>query len=749
MGHYELWIDGVRVGDRVLDPGWTHYKKTCLYSTFDVTDQIHGGTHCLAVMLGNGMFHERGKRYWKFIGSFGSPQMILNLRIEFADGSTSTIVSDDAWKLSLGPIFFSSIFGGEDYDARLDQPGWDRPGFDDSDWKAASIVTEPGGKLVAQSAPPIKIHQAFKPISVTEPSPLVFLYDLGQNFSGWPKLSLRGPAGAEVRITPAEVLDERGLADQKGSGAPCYFTYILKGEGIETWHPQFTYYGFRYLQIEGAVPLSRAVDHVPVVVEVEGLFTRGSARRAGNFACSKTLFNRIHEMIDWSIGSNLQSVVTDCPHREKLGWLEIGNLMAPSIMYSYDIASLFSKIVRGIGESQLDNGMVPTIIPEYVTFSDGFRDSPSAAAVQLAWYLYRWYGDRRILEESYPMMKRYVDYLTGKARNHIVAYGLGDWGDFPSVEEHLGWAQLTPIALTGTAIYYFDTTVLARAATVLDIPEDTGMYTSLAHDIRDAFNRAFFNSQENKYASGTPAVANEVRNEFNHCLFDQVTDRYAGGSQTSQAMPLDLGLVERERDGKVLNHLVEDVEKHGYVTAGDMGHPFLLRALAERGRSDVVYALHGRTDLPGYGWQVEQGCTTLTETRDARPRASMNHCTFGNITEWFYAHLLGIQFAEDCVGFRRIVIRPQVVGDLGWARGDYDSVRGRISVDWQVEDGRLSLKVAIPPNTSATIFVPTHDSAQVLESGVPAGDAEGVTFVRSDKDCTVFMVGSGIYDFEA
>ncbi|MFH1006247.1 MAG: family 78 glycoside hydrolase catalytic domain [Candidatus Latescibacterota bacterium] len=751
LGHYELRLNGHRVGDHVLDPGWTDYRKTCLYATYDVTDQVRRGENCLGVMLGNGMYHERGERYWKFIGSFGAPKMILHLRLDFADGTTSPIVSDDAWRVAQGPITLSSIFGGEDYDARLEQPGWDQYGFDDTGWQAAVVVEGPGGRLVAQSAPPIKVIETFSPVAISEPTPGVFVHDLGQNFSGWPKFWLRGHPGAKVRITPAEALDEKGLADQGGSGGPCSFSYTLKGGGIETWHPQFSYYGFRYLQIEGAVPENKASGNTPVLVRIEGQFTRSSSERVGSFACSDDLMNRIYRLVDWAIGSNLQSMVTDCPHREKLGWLEIAHLTAPSAMFNYDVAALYAKIARDMTEAQQPSGLVPTTAPEYSVFSEMFRDSPewSSAAVIIPWQLYQWYGDRRILTECYPMMKRYVAYLASRAHDHIIAHGLGDWGDFPNVEEHMGWAQLTPLSLTGTAIYYYDTAILAKVAAILGKPDDAQQYEARAEAVRGAFNHKLFNPRTNRYASGTEVVANEVRHDYNRALFDPETNEYVGGSQVSQAMPLALGLVEPDRAEAVFANLVAILQEQEYVTAGDVGHRFLLRALAERGRSDLIFALHSRTTEFGYGFQIAQGLTALGEAWDGRSCASMNHGMLGHIQEWFHADVLGIQCAGEAVAFKRIVIRPQIVGDLRWARGAYDSIRGTIAVDWQHNGGQLALRVTIPANTTATVYVPTTEPAKVLESGNPAGDVQGVTPLGARNGVARYQVGSGNYVFSA
>ena len=754
LGQYELRLNGAKVGDHVLDPGWTNYHKTCFYATYDVTEQVRRDKNCLSMMLGNGMYHVGGGRYAKFTGSFGSPKMILHLQLDFADGTTSRIVSNDAWRVAPGPITFSCIFGGEDYDARLEQPGWDQPGFDDTAWRAAKVLDGPGGRLVAQSAPPIKVIKTFAPVSVSEPIPRVFVYDLGQNFSGWPKVSLQGPTGAKVKITPAEVLDGKELADQKGSGTPCYFTYTLKGKGIETWHPQFTYYGFRYLQVEGAapqdkVPPDKAAEDKPVVVKIEGQFTRCSASRVGRFACSNDLFNKIYRLVDWAIGSNLQSVSTDCPHREKLGWLEQSHLMGPSIMYNYDVATLYAKIARDTSESQLPNGLVPTIAPEYTVFPGSFRDAPlwGSAAVIIPSQLYHCYGDRRVLVERYATMKRYVDYLTSRAKNHIVALGLGDWGDFPSRENHMGPAQLTPVSLTNTAIYYHNVTILASVAKLLGKTEESRQYTALAETVRDAFNRAFFDPKTNLYAAGSTIVPNEVRHDYNHALLDAKTNRYAFSSQTSQSMPIALGLVEPDRLEAVFANLVKILTQRGSVSTGEVGHQYLLRALAEQGRSDLIFMLHSRTTEPGYGWQIERGATALAECWDGRHVASNNHLMLGHILEWFHAEVLGIQCDPAAVAFKRIVVRPQIVGDLRWARGRYDSIRGTITVDWRLDSGKLTLKVTIPANTSATVYLPTTDATKVLESGKPVTEAAGVTLAGTGDGVAKYRVESGRYVF--
>ncbi len=722
LGFYELRLNGRKVGDNELDPGWTDYRKRCLYTTYDLTGQIQRGTNALGVLLGNGMYHVSGGRYTKFTGTFGPPKLILQLHLEFADGSTEDVLSDAAWKTAPGPIVFTCIYGGEDYDARRELPGWDKAGFDEGGWQPARRVEGPGGKLVAQTAPPIRVMQTYPTVRVTEPKPGVLVYDLGQNFSGWPLLKVRGPAGRTVKLVTGELLAEDGLVSQRSSGSPVWFSYTLKGEGVETWHPRFSYSGFRYVQVEGATRDASA-DGLPLLIGLEGQFVHSSARVVGEFACSNPLLNRIHDLIDRAIESNLQSVLTDCPHREKLGWLEVSHLLGPALLFDYDAPQLYRKICDDMAGSQLADGLVPDIAPEYTVFSGGFRDSPEwgSASVLNPWLLYERFGDIRALAEHYEMMQRYVAYLGSKAKDHIVAHGLGDWYDIGP--RGPGESQLTSRGVTATAIYYQDLCALQRTAALLGKPDDAARYTALAGEVRAAFNREFFHGESGRY------------------------DR---GSQTAQAMPLVLGLAEDRDRAAVLASLVSNVRTNGNrVTAGDVGFAYVVRALYEGGRGDVLFDLVTQTNGPGYADQLRRGATSLTEAWDANPASSQNHCMLGHAEEWFYRGLAGINPDPAAPGFKRFSIRPDVVGDLTWVKAHYDSVHGRIASAWERKDGRLRLRVTVPPNTTATLYLPASDAAAVRESNAPASEAPGVHFLRSETGRAVFALESGRYDFEA
>lgn len=720
LGFHELRINGKKISDDELEPGWTNYRKTCLTSAYDVTARLRQGDNAVGVMLGNGMYNVTGGRYTKFRGTFGEPKFTLVLRVEYADGTADSIFSDDSWKCASGSVVFSCIFGGEDYDARREMDGWDRANFDDRAWSKTVRVDGPGGRLTAPAIPPVRIKEEFCPINVTQPRPGIYVYDLGQNFSGWPQVSVSGPAGSTVKFVPGELLDDSGLVSQRSSGGPMWFSYTLKGNGNETWRPRFSYYGFRYVQVEGAVPENEktAAPEQPRLHTMKGQFLYPTAGTSGRFACSNPDVNRVHDLILAAIKSNFKSVLTDCPHREKLGWLECTHLLAGCFMYNYDCARFYEKIAGDMREAQLDNGLVPDIAPEYTVFNGGFRDSPEwgSAMVISPWRAYRMYGDTGILRDNYENMKRYVAYLGGKATGHIVAHGLGDWYDIGP--RGPGPSQLTSLGLTSTGVYYQDVEILRQVAELLGKDDDVRAYAKLAGEIKAAFNAKFFNAEKRHY------------------------DR---DSQTGNAMPLFLGLAAPEHRAVVLDGVVNSIRGNGNrVTAGDVGFYYVVQALLDGGRSDVLYDMLCQTNGPGYMFQLRKGATSLTEAWDTNPGSSQNHCMLGHIEEWFYSGLLGIHAASP--GFKEIVIRPQMPDGLAWAEGHYDSVHGRIASKWK-RDGTITMGVSIPPNTTATVFVPAKDRESVTESGKRADESPGVKFLRMEDGAAVFSIGSGSYTF--
>jgi hypothetical protein len=720
LGCYEMSLNGLKVGDALFPPGWSKYDRSCLYDTYEITSLLRHGDNAIGLLLGNGMYNVRGGRYTKFTGSFGPLQAIGQVRLEYTDGSVEILGTDVNWRVSPGPITFSCVYGGEDYDARLEPHGWNRAGFDDAKWACATLTQGPGGTLKGLScaAPPIRAFDILKPVKLNPLRPGVTVYDLGQNASLMPRLSMRGSAGSIVRITPAELLAQHGSIDRSSCGnAKAYWQYTLAGGGTETWFPKFFYHGCRYLQVECSAPNGGSL---PVVQALEGVVVHSASLPVGDFSCSNPLFNRIRNLVRWAQRSNMMSVMTDCPHREKLGWLEEDHLNGPSLRYEFDLAQLFTKALNDMADSQLANGLVPDIAPEYVQFRNGFRDSPEwgSAIVLVPWQQYEFTGDLELLRRHYDEMKRYVDYLGSRATNHIVSHGLGDWYDLGPKPP--GVAQLTPVPLTASAFYFYDTWILAQIADILHNEEDAQQLHALASQIRAAFNQTFF---------------------------DPNLGRYATGSQCANAIPLVMGLAEPPHRPHILDSIVADVRDRGNaLTAGDVGYRYLLRALADGGRSDVLYEMNNQSARPGYGFQLAQGATSLTEAWDAGRHSSQNHFMLGQILEWFYHDLAGITSASP--GFKKVVIKPAPVGDLKWVKASYDSVHGLIVSDWQRQGTEFTLQVTIPPNTTATVYVPHSAVTGVASKDLPVSKP-AARLLGFENGFARYETGSGRYVFRS
>ena len=723
LGQFEMFLNGEKVGDHFLDPAWTKFDKEAQYVAFDITGELRDGKNAVGVMLGNGYYHTPHGRYLKLLFSYGAPKMICKLQIEYADGTAQTVVSDDKWRASESPVTFSSIYGGEDYDASAVQPGWAEPGFDDRKWKKAVLTQGAGVKLIPQISEPLKVMERIPTVRRFRAANGNWVYDLGQNASGIVQLTVRAVTPQSIKLIPGELINDDSTVNQRASGAPFYHVYTARGDGSsETWHPQFTYYGFRYVEVEGAVPAGESnPGALPEVIDITGLHTRNSAAQVGTFACSDPLFNKIHTLIDWAVRSNMASVLTDCPHREKLGWLEVTHLMGGSIQYRYDISRLYAKQVNDMRTAQHANGMVPTIAPQYVTFSPDFIDTPEwgSAFVIIPWNLYEWYGDLAPLRDNYERMKRYVDYLGSRADNHIVAYGLGDWYDIGP--DRPGYAQLTSNGVTATAIYYQDVKILERAARLLGKEADVRKYAALASDIKRAFNEKFF---------------------------DKKTLKYDRDSQTANSIALHMDLVEPQYKAVVRQNLIDDIRRRGNaLTAGDVGYRYVLRALEENDASEVIYDMNSRYDVPGYGYQLAHGATCLTESWQAYREVSNNHCMLGHLMEWLYSGLGGIRQSPGSAAYKEIVIRPQVVGDIHSAAVSFRSPYGLIRSEWSDSPQQYRQRVEIPANTTALVYLPAVDPAAVSESGVPLGEVPGLSVRERGKDYLAVAVGSGIYDF--
>jgi alpha-L-rhamnosidase len=722
LGQYELSINGSKTGAGFLTPGWTYYDKRCLYDVYDITPNLLPGNNAVGVITGNGFYNINRERYVKMVVAFGMPKLLCKIKITHTDGTTTNIVSDETWKTSPSPITFASIFGGEDYDAQLEQEGWNTTKFDDSKWKMALLVKPPGGTLSPAQDYPVVIADSFAVKRIIQPQPDQYVYDFGQNCSGIIELKVKGRKGQVVKIIPAELLNKQQLPNQDASGKPYYFSYTLKGEGTEVWRPRFTYYGFRYAQVEGAVPDSASRNELPTIISLVSLHNRNSSPATGTFECSNNLFNQINDLIRWAVKSNFQSVLTDCPHREKLSWLEVVHLMGNSIHYNYDAYHLFRKLVQDMIDAQLPNGLVPDIAPELVVFGGGFRDSPEwgSASVIIPWLVYTLYGDKEIISKAYPMVQKYVTYLKNKSNNNILSHGLGDWYDYGPKPQ--GEAQLTPKSVTATAIYHYDVMLLGKMAALLQKRDDELAYKKLQEEIKTAFNSTFYNAEGHVYSTG---------------------------SQTAMAMPLCVGLVDESNRQQVLKNLVDSIYKtNKALTAGDIGFHFLIQALDEGGASQLIYDMNNRNDVAGYGYQLKKGATSLTESWPALEEVSNNHLMLGHIMEWFYSGLAGIGQEINSIGFNKIKIRPQPVGDITSAKGTFQSPYGLIVSNWKKEGNKFLLKVEIPVNVSAIVYIPVYPKAVIHEGGKMVGSGKEIKLVGTSNEIASLEIGSGSYSFE-
>jgi hypothetical protein len=740
LGQYELTANGAKVGNAVLAPGWSLYPQTCFYDTLDLTSSLTNGDNAVGVVLGNGMYNVPATvNYSKFTGSFGPPRVMAQIYLVYTNGTTQIIPTDAQWSTTSGPITYSQVYGGEAFNAQTVQAGWDQAGFDASSWMPAAVTNGPGGTLRGQShaAPPIIVTQTLQPVLTNVLSSSTIVYDLGQNAALIPTLTTHGPAGSVVQITPAELTNSDGTVNRDSvGGGTAYWQYTLAGTGSETWLPKFFYHGCRYLQV--VLTAAPGSTQLPVVDSIAGRVIQSASTNTGNFSCSFPLFNQIRTLIQWAQRNNLISILTDCPHRERLGWLEQDNLNGPSLRYEFDLGRLFAKAEQDMADSQTSagTGLVPDIAPELTVFSGGYRDSPEwgSSVILVPWQQYLFTGDESLLQNYYSSMTNYFGFLNHQAVNYVLNYpnGLGDWYDIgPNAP---GFPQNTPVSLTADAYYFMDAQILGQVANLLGKTSDAVAYNFLATNIASAFNTTYY-SAANGY--------------------------YSTGSQTAQAMPLYLGLVNPTNQASVLAELVANINSKG-LTSGEVGHRYLLRALTDMGRPDVVYSLHSGTSDPGYGYILSKGATALTEAWDANPSDSQDHFMLGHITEWFYHDLAGIQYDPALPGFQHVIIKPSFVGNISWVNASYNSVRGTIASSWILTNNTATINVSIPVGSTGSIYLPLlgslstnlvvqENGTTIWQNGAPSGTSPGVTYNQvmgsGSQTYQVWNVGSGNYQF--
>jgi len=719
LGYAEVHLNGAKVAPGVeRDPAYTGFDKRVLYVTYDVTRQLRPGKNAIGAILGTGWYDVRDLATWNFDRAQwrGQPRLRLALFIDYADGTSETVVSDAAWKTADGPILRDGIYTGEIYDARKELPGWAASGYDDARWSPVAVLPAPSGKLAARRCSPVVIGATFTPKSVKKLKDGVYIVDMGRNFAGHAQLRVKGAAaGTAITMRYAEKLDAKGALDS--SNIDVYMTkteprqpfqqdtYICKGGGEEVWEQRFSYSGFRYVEVTG-------FPGTPTEANFRGRFAHTAFENAGEFTCSNETVNRLQSATRAAYLSNAQSIPTDCPQREKNGWTGDAQLAAEMGLMNFRLAPFYTKWLDDLADVQCDDGRLSPIVPNGGWCYAQVNPAWDSAYAIVASELYRYCGDRRALERHYAGIRRYTDYLAGRMVKGVLDFdSLGDW---------VPWSTQTPSQFTSTIYLYVNARTVELAAKFLGRTDDAQKYAALAVTVRDGLNAKYF---------------------------DAAHDSYANGSQTALAMPLYFDLVpERHRAG-VLAALVANVERQGHIDTGILGAKYVLRVLAEAGHADLAFKLITRKEQPSWAWWIGQGATTLWE--DWKGASSLNHIMFGDISNWFFQWLAGIGLDPASPGFEHIRLQPQPLAGVDWAKASYESVRGRIVSQWEKKAGVLHLTVTIPANTSATLYLPTSNAASVQEGGAPASRAKGVKLLQEERGCAVFSLGSGTYRFES
>lgn len=737
LGYGELYLNGRKVGDHVLDPGFTDYTKRALYVPHDVSGQLVAGANAIGILLGNGWYWMPTPDIWDFQKASwrGFPRAILQLDVEYVDGSRESLVTDGSWKWATGPVAFNCLRGGETIDLREAPSRWEHPGFDDASWRRAEVLPAPAGRLVAQRHPPIRAVREIPPVKLTQPRPGVFVYDLGEHISGWPRYHKRPGHGIKVTLSCNEKLAADGTVDMGELSEYTFGRYqtdIMVGRANLTYEPRFTLHGFRYLQLESSqrLPSGGAITNV-APGDIVGIEVRSDLPTIGGFSSSDENLNAVYRLLLRAALGNLAGMGTDCPSREKLGWAYDGFVAMQAAAHEYDMGLLCGKWLEDMRDAQEPGGNVPRIVPTGgwgKMKSDGSmgRNDPwwGSSIVSAPWFLYLREGDRRALESAYPAMRRYVDFLTGTAKDGLLHWQLGDWlAGSAEPADAVGYYDATksraPVALVATAAWYHSADIMTRAATVLGEDADAGRYRELAHRIRGEFNRHFLTSD------GRLAVEE---------------------GQTSPSLALALGLAPERHRGTILQQLVAGIEKRGgHLATGIVGTRFLPFALAENGRADLAVSALTAEGFPGFLHMIRNGATAVWE--DWRGQGALNHAGLASPARWLYEGLAGIRPDEAAPGFKRIIFKPAPVEKPEWAEAWHRSPRGRIAVRRETKGGRFTLNVTVPPNCTGEVHLPAADVGQVTESGKPVRAAEGVRLLRHEGKTLVLEIGSGDYHF--
>jgi alpha-L-rhamnosidase len=704
LGIFDLRLNGQPVTDNVLEPGETDYIRTVFYATYDITDKLVQGTNTMLSFVGGALYcNPANSRYSKFNRVYGPPRFLAQVLIDYADGTSETLVTDTLWHVAPSATAFSSWYGGEDCDGRLSCSCTSTASCSVDSWKHAQLCNVPAGRLMAQFYQPTKVVETWHAVSVSQPAKGTYLVDFGRDFSGQYTFSLHQDSGTTVTLHPTERLTVDSLADQRATGFPCYDSYTFRGDaGAETWGPHFMYHGFRYLLVYG---LQSAPQ--PSMFTVWRI--RAAVPLTGSVATSDTLVNAIHRIVRQSMESGLYNTITDCPHREKLGWLEVPQLMFNSFSFDFDMAAWWPKVALDTRDAQRADGYIPNVAPHHVTFTEYWDNDPSwgGSAILVPYRSYLFYGDKSGIRASWPAMNRLMRYYATRSRGGLVDIAcLGDWGTYD---------KRTTVGYTINCTYYALALAMESCARALSLPTDEARYHLLATAIRDSIRARY----------------------LHHGIFD-------AGTQADYALALYYGIVSPAERAATFSRLVTTVRQAGcHLTTGEVALKPLFMTLSDGGCNDLVYRMVTSADMPGYGYFIRQGATSLPEFWDMKE--SLNHSEMGHFEEWLYSGLGGIR--SYTTGFRTFRLQPWFAPGLRWADISTRCGAGRIAVSWKRAAGRIEVSFEVPVNTEAEVVLPVSRNADLKENGKPLRAADGIRNIRRTALTAHITVGSGSYRF--
>lgn len=727
LGLYELRLNGSKVGDYYFMPGWTDYNKRVYYQTFDITEDLHEGENVVGAVVADGWYSGyigygllvQLDKVRAFYGE--NPSFMGQILIEYEDGSKEVIVSDTTWKASQGAIREADILMGETHDARLNNAGWDAPGYDDSSWNNPKIYTYPNGKLQAYPATLIQETERLASVSVTEPKPNTYVFDLGKNFAGIAELKVEGTAGTEIKLKFGEILNADGtVLTENLRKARATDTYILNGQGTEIWQPKFTYHGFQYVEVSG-------FENKPGLDAITGIVMSSIETNSGSFVCSNKMNNTLIDNIKTTQSANFFEVPTDCPQRdERLGWTGDAQTYSRSSSYNADVSAFFTKYLIDLDDSQRWYGAYPNFAPFPYSRPNQYSPAWMDAGVIIPYNMYKVYGDTRILEYMYSGMQKFMDFQADASTDYLRPGGGNNWGDWLAVNE------TTSHHFIGASYYGYDADLMAKMAKALGKEDDHRHYKSLFEKIKTAFIKKYI--LENGYTTED--------------------------TQTTYALALYFNLYPEHLAAKGAERLAEKIRMNGNkFSTGFLGTKHVMLVLSKYGYHDLAYKLFKQTEYPSWGYSIVNGSTSIWErwnsySRDADQNSSLNvkmnsfsHYAFGSVAEWMYIHALGID-SEDA-GFRNIVIKPAVSKELGYVNGSYDCINGKISSGWKLKGSQLIMNVSIPVNTQAKVYIPTSKLSSIKEGKSSLGKIDGIKILESGAKEVVVQIGSGDYTFSS